>query len=341
MNYRAGGNQNGRGASSDRVESRVESTDALDTKELAASVRSASPPAPRARPQGLSGMVGRRDSVVGLRIHETPPRAPGLAWFWVAAGCLSVLVPGLGGIWYVSRPSTTPAIAIHTPNSSAAAVAPPTGETVEIRPIAHEAILEAAPEPAAEPARKATKSELATAKAEAKAERAARRHSGEAKRAAADDATASAAGAAADDSDQSEVPREKAERAEKADRTEKAAEKAEAPASAKSAEKAEAPAEEAPEEPASGSPKTVKELKATLGRLQSKVGLCHNRFQIDGVANVGMMISPSGTVESIQLKGEFEGTPTGDCIVRQLSSASFPSFDGTDAVRISRTFSLE
>ena len=55
---------------------------------------------------------------------------------------------------------------------------------------------------------------------------------------------------------------------------------------------------------------------------------CHQRFQVDGVADVRVAVNPSGTVESASLAGEFEGTPTGDCIVRLVSAASFPGSKG-------------
>jgi predicted PP-loop superfamily ATPase len=85
----------------------------------------------------------------------------------------------------------------------------------------------------------------------------------------------------------------------------------------------------------------VKELRSALARLQGRVVQCHQRFQVDGIADVKVAVNPSGTVESTSLAGEFEGTPTGDCIVRAVSAASFPTFDGTESVRVSHSFPLQ
>ena len=96
-----------------------------------------------------------------------------------------------------------------------------------------------------------------------------------------------------------------------------------------------------PRSRAGAAPRTVKELRSALARLQNRVGRCHQRFQVDGVADVRVAVNPSGTVESASLAGEFEGTPTGDCIVRAVSAASFPTFDGTESVRVSHSFPLQ
>lgn len=336
MNQRAGGNRNGR----DRSNDGDETSDVFDMKALAASARSAATPSPKARPLGLSGVVGRRDSVVGMRIHEPAPSAAGLSWAWVVAGCLAVLAPGAAGAWWYLNHLAAPPPGIATrlpaapppaaaPSPTPAVAAPTPAEAVEIKPIAHEA---AQHDPTnAEPSQKIARADQPSGKAE----RALHRHAGDAAKranqgqgAAGDDNAV----ATADEPEANSPPAGADKEKDKEDKPEKA-EKAAAP---------EKPAEAAEEEPApSGPPKTVRELKAALNRLQSKVGLCHNRFEVDGTAQVAVLVSPSGTVESIHLKGDFEGTPTGDCIVRQVSSASFPTFDGSDAIRISHSFSLE
>jgi hypothetical protein len=107
------------------------------------------------------------------------------------------------------------------------------------------------------------------------------------------------------------------------------------------AEKPKKAVEAASDEPSGTAPKTLKELRSALARLQNRVVACHQRFQVDGVADVRVAVNPSGTVESASLAGEFEGTPTGDCIVRLVTAASFPAFDGTESVKVSHSFSLE
>ncbi len=126
-----------------------------------------------------------------------------------------------------------------------------------------------------------------------------------------------------------------------ADSPEAADNKAAVQSDTPAAEKPKKAVEAAPEEPTGAAPKTIKELRSALARLQNRVVACHQRFQVDGVADVRVAVNPSGTVESASLAGEFEGTPTGDCIVRLVSAASFPSFDGTESVKVSHSFSLE
>ena len=128
-------------------------------------------------------------------------------------------------------------------------------------------------------------------------------------------------------------PAESPDEAEAAEEAEKAPEKA--------PEKPRRVVEAAPDEPTTAPPRTVKELRSALARLQGRVVQCHQRFQVDGVADVKVAVNPSGTVESASLAGEFEGTPTGDCIMRAVSAASFPTFDGTESVRVSHSFPLE
>src|SRR3954467_11872744 len=97
MNRRAGGNQNGRGQAQSQPQSngRVESSGVFEVRALAASARP-SAPAPRARASELSGIVGRRDSVVGMRVLEPPARGPSrTSMGWLALGFIAVMAPGL------------------------------------------------------------------------------------------------------------------------------------------------------------------------------------------------------------------------------------------------------
>jgi hypothetical protein len=346
MNRRAGGNQGDRAPHSQparqsqahRTQSRSETSGAFEVKALAATARSAAAPAQRARPSELSGTFARRDSIVGMRVQEAAPRAGGgTSLSWIALGCAAVLLPGLGGVWYLSRASAAPAPV------AAPTVAAALPSAVEIKPIAHEpAAHEVAAPPSAVQPRRGTKGDGALAVAK-------RRHPSEGKHAVAAEAGSApeeAARPAGDSDNGGEKVAKSAEAAESPGRSDgdrsngKSAERAEG---ADKTDKPEKPAEtaEAEEDAPTGSPKTVRRLQATLSKLEAKVDQCHNRFQVDGRADVKVLVSPSGTVESLLLKGEFEGTPTGDCIVRQLSAASFPSFDGSDAIRISHSFSLE
>jgi hypothetical protein len=330
MNHRAGGIQNGRTSRSNRSS---DSSDLNDMKALAAAARTAPVPSLHERGPELSGMTRSRHSVVGVRIDDRAPLAAGLSWSWLAAGCAAVLLPGLIGIWVLARSS--PAVAVVAPPPSApvaVAVAEPP-PAVQIEPMQRMPALVPDPEPAAPVVRipghyyrhRRTRGMSAAAIAAMTAANAATPGSASAGAAPAAGNTPAAANAA------DQAPADSVE----ADRT---AAQAETPSAAEKPKKA---VEAAPDEPSGAPPRTIKELRSALARLQNRVVACHQRFQVDGVADVRVAVNPSGTVESASLAGEFEGTPTGDCIVRLVSAASFPSFDGTESVKVSHSFSLE
>ncbi len=328
MNHRAGGNQNGRMTRS----SRSESSDLVAMKALAAAARSA--PAAHERGPELSGMMGRH-SVVGARVDDRAPLTAGLSWIWLSAGCATVLLPGLLGVWLIARaPSassaerTPVAVAVPAPAAAVAEPAPP----VQIEPMARLPAMVPEAEPPAPAARGPMRyyrhrRSRGLSAAAAAAMAAANGNAPAANAGAAPAGATPAANAAADNAP--------------ADSPEPAAADNKAAQADTPADKPKKAVEAAAEDPSSTPPKTVKELRSALARLQNRVVACHQRFQVDGVADVRVAVNPSGTVESASLAGEFEGTPTGDCIVRLVSAASFPSFDGTESVRVSHSFSLE
>jgi hypothetical protein len=336
MNHRAGGTPNGRTSHSNR---RSESSDLNDMKVLAAAAaRPAPAPTLQERGPELSGMIGGgRHSVVGARIDDRAPLSAlsalsaAVSWTWLAAGCAAVLLPGLIGVWILARSSPAAAertsVAVVAPAPALGAVAEPPAPPVQIEPIARLPAMVPDSEPAAPavrgPVRYYRHRRYRGASPAALAAMAAASSSG------AGSAAAPAAAPSANAADQ--APADSPEAADN-----KAAASAES-----SAEKPKKAVEAAPEEAASAAPKTLKELRSALARLQNRVVACHQRFQVDGVADVRVAVNPSGTVESASLAGEFEGTPTGDCIVRLVSAASFPSFDGTESVKVSHSFSLE
>jgi hypothetical protein len=330
MNHRAGGTQNGRTSRSNRSS---ESSDLTDMKALAAAARTAPVPSLQERGPELSGMTGGRHSVVGVRIDDRAPLAAGLSWSWLAAGCAAVLLPGLIGVWILARSSPAVAVVAPPPAEPVAVAAAESPPAVQIEPMQRMPALVPDPEPAAPAVRvpghyyrhRRTRGLSAAAIAAMTAANAAAPGAASAGAAPAA-ANATAAASAAD-----QAPADNAE----ADR---AAAQADTPSAAEKPKKA---VEAAPDEPSGAPLKTLKELRSALARLQNRVVACHQRFQVDGVADVRVAVNPSGTVESASLAGEFEGTPTGDCIVRLVSAASFPSFDGTESVKVSHSFSLE
>jgi cytochrome c556 len=336
MNHRAGGSQNGRASRSNRGS---ESSDLNDMKALAAAASRPAPvPTLQERGPELSGMIGGgRHSVVGARIDDRAPLSAlsaGLSWTWLAAGCAAVLVPGLIGVWILARSSPAAAertsVAVVAPAAAPVAVAEPPAPPVQIEPMARLPAMVPDTEPAAPAARGPVHYYRH------------RRYRGASPAALAAMAAASATGANTGAAGAAAAPaataadQAPADSPEGADNT--AAAQGETPAAEKPKKAVEAAA---PEEATGAAPKTLKELRSALARLQNRVVACHQRFQVDGVADVRVAVNPSGTVESASLAGEFEGTPTGDCIVRLVSAASFPSFDGTESVKVSHSFSLE
>jgi hypothetical protein len=295
----------------------------------AAAARPAPVPTLQERGPELSGMYGRH-SVVGARIDDRAPLSAALSWTWLAAGCAAVFLPGLLGVWILARSSP----AASAERISAAVVAPaaaapePAMPTVQIEPIARLPAMVPDTEPAA-PAPRVPGHYYRHRRG---------RGLSAAAIAAMAAASAGAPGAAGGAGPAGATPAASAADQAPADNSESDSKAAQADSPAEKPKKA---VEAAPDETTATPPRTVKELRSALARLQNRVVACHQRFQVDGVADVRVAVNPSGTVESASLAGEFEGTPTGDCIVRLVSAASFPSFDGTESVHVAHSFSLE
>ena len=79
-------------------------SDLDDVKALASKARpETGGPVLRRNPAELSGVRPRRDSVVGMRLTP-PPRATGgdlPNWLWGVLGCLSVLLVGFAGLFFL------------------------------------------------------------------------------------------------------------------------------------------------------------------------------------------------------------------------------------------------
>jgi hypothetical protein len=92
-------------------------------------------------------------------------------------------------------------------------------------------------------------------------------------------------------------------------------------------------------EPAAPAKNPVEDVSAALDDLQPKLKSCFRRFQIPGIAKVKLVVDPSGSIEPASLSGDFEGTPTGECVMQELSSATLPPFKGTP-VQLNHAFVL-
>jgi hypothetical protein len=71
-----------------------------------------------------------------------------------------------------------------------------------------------------------------------------------------------------------------------------------------------------------------KDMRAGLSKIEGKAKSCYDKYGIAGTAKVKLTIDPKGTVSKATATGEFAGTPTGDCVVAAVKSATFPDWDG-------------
>jgi hypothetical protein len=281
----------------------------VDLKAIAASTR-ASATAPVVSAAELSGVVPRRDSVVGARVTESGGIPP---WFYGVIGCLSVMALGLGIFWYLDAPTKHPRLA------EAAAERPFVPAAPQVTPAGPEIV----PLPTAAPPAPIAPVEPAHAEKEKAAH-----HVGAAK-------SVARAAAAQDEApaDSVDVTLKKPSVLDTLLSPGTAAANGD-DGSGNSNKRDPRPAGAA----ATGeTDRTLKDVDAALDDLQPKVHECFRRFQIRGTAQVKMTVSPTGSVESPALTGDFEGTPTGDCVIKELASAALPPFKG-GPVSVSHAF---
>jgi hypothetical protein len=68
------------------------------------------------------------------------------------------------------------------------------------------------------------------------------------------------------------------------------------------------------------------QIKTGMSAVKGKVQGCYDKYQVAGTAKVALSIGKNGKVASARSVGEFAGTPTGDCVVAAVKSATFPRF---------------
>lgn len=68
------------------------------------------------------------------------------------------------------------------------------------------------------------------------------------------------------------------------------------------------------------------DFKTGMAAIQSKAATCYKGTQ--GMAQVKVVIAPSGKVSRVTVSGPFAGKPEGDCVTAAAKSASFPAWDG-------------
>jgi hypothetical protein len=332
--------------------------DLSDVKALAAKARETGGPVLRQNPADLSGVRPRRDSVVGMRLTP-PPRATGGGelpnWLWGVLGCLTVLLVGFAGLFFLGR---TGKLAPLLGEAASLLGAPPAAPAAPPEPAPA-----AAPAAPAEPAAAAKDTEAPAPAAPAPSEHAARAehtHPGheapaaaapaptaEAPAAPAEPAAAAAAQPPADDATASKhphgaAPKAKAKEGETptpgGDDDGTVAEAA--PAAAKAARPAAAPkAAAADDSDDDSSLPGQDDVEKALDALAPRMRGCFVKYQIKGTARVRLVATPAGRAESINVTGDFEDTPTGNCVESILSEAKLPTFKGPP-LKLSQSYQL-
>jgi hypothetical protein len=331
--------------------------DLSDVKALAAKARETGGPVLRQNPADLSGVRPRRDSVVGMRLTP-PPRAAGGGelsnWMWGVLGCLTVLLIGFAGLFFLARtgklgpllgeaatlvggpaaapaapPAPAPAAAPDpaAPSEPAAAVKEPVVPHAEHAARAeHEHAAHGAPAPAPEgapPSAPAPAAEAPSAPAAA--------------------AEPAAPPPAADDTAAAKRARGSAPKG-------KGAKESEAPAAAdddsaggdtaaKPARAAAPKAAAADDSDDDSSLPGQDDVEKALDALAPRMRGCFVKYQIKGTARVRLVATPAGKAESVNVTGDFEDTPTGNCVESILSEAKLPTFKGPP-LKLSQSYQL-
>jgi hypothetical protein len=70
------------------------------------------------------------------------------------------------------------------------------------------------------------------------------------------------------------------------------------------------------------------QVDTALQPVKTKIQCCHQRYRVQGVADVLITVAPDGTVIFAYVSGEFEKTPTGACVEGAVKTAVFPKFQG-------------
>jgi hypothetical protein len=290
-------------------------------------------------------MSQRRSPSIVAGAGATPARSSSSAelpgWLWSLIGCLSVLVVGFGGLWWMSSMGMAPSQLLHLSSGGSSLVATRADKTsrsagplqagIQVEPIAVPvpvapppvAVNEArrpAPRPRPMGAAVATRvTKLAVAKPGAPAARPAAGAvaGGDDKGAGDDEAEPSKPAAAAvrdvspsasDDKDTAKIPAVLRQISGPDDDT-----------------------------PHVAAPKA--QVEAALTALAPRVRRCFFKFQIPGRAQVGLTVNPTGEPESVTVSGDFEGTPTGQCIADEVAAATLPAFKGAP-MKLSYTYQL-
>jgi hypothetical protein len=73
---------------------------------------------------------------------------------------------------------------------------------------------------------------------------------------------------------------------------------------------------------------TRSEIQSVMAGVQAKVSDCYRKFQVPGAADVKIAVGEDGSVTTVSVTGPVAGTPSGACVERAVSNATFPPSSG-------------
>jgi hypothetical protein len=283
-----------------------------------------------------NGPPGRTSAVGGAYA----PRAQLPGWFWALLGCMSVLVIGFAGLWWATSVGMIPgpgggrAAVAGREDSGRGAAKAPKGARIQVEPIAAavmpEPLVPVPPPPRSEARRVVPHPRPAVV---ASAPR-------PAKLAVPKPGVPAGAAAPVADSDAptgdeaAPAARAGAPKKDKADKAPEDGSPAEASSMPAVLREISGPDDTPRQREA---PKAL--VEAALNALGPRVRRCFFKFQIPGRAQVGLVVTPAGEAESVTVSGDFEGTPTGECIANEVEAAALPRFNGAP-MRLNYTYVL-
>src|SRR5262249_21736965 len=68
------------------------------------------------------------------------------------------------------------------------------------------------------------------------------------------------------------------------------------------------------------------EIERTLEPVKPRVKACYELYEVGGRADIVLDIQSDGVLAAAHVKGAFDGTPTGRCVVEALQGLKFPAF---------------
>ena len=71
---------------------------------------------------------------------------------------------------------------------------------------------------------------------------------------------------------------------------------------------------------------TTAAIAVAMRQIQPDVFGCFEKFHVPGNAQLAYVVGGNGMVQSIRIKGAFDGTPTGACVLDAGKNAKFPRF---------------